>query len=961
EEMNDEIDEEADYMIHAYVANDLNMIDSISNLEDSAYEDKMLFKRNIKMARRMDSLGRIRSMVFAVGAAHLPGEKGLISLLKERGFTVTPVFSSKKLKPSEYKVHEVPIKWYSVNDSDNMYSISMPGKPGEMTMYGVFHVKIYFDVFSATVYMMATIKTPYNKEMADSIYNSVLHNFYIQSDYSKGKPIAVDGVKGREFIAKKDVYSHGYFLYKDGNMYMAIAMGLQKDSPDTKSIDNFLHSLTIKQNNPGNQKEFVFTNKKEAFRLILPAAAKSADSLLNDTDSTTLKEVDFAIDPQSGAYFFFGSSNAAPGYNIPNDSFFLESLRKSQIQKFKKIEIDSIHQQNGSRFMDLKGMMNQSPLMLRVHYQMRGNRIYSLAAVYDSARDQSSVESFFDSFDTLGYTKTKWDHYHDSANVFLTWAPAKFIYKQGENQQFLERLDKYISYDSARGDDFEVLIQDFGKYYWQKNDSTLWARLIKNYTVKDSLIDKKEVWNGKIKGYELLLKRPGSFNSKRVRLLLNGNALISVTTSQSDKEINNENNNRFFDSFRIYNPKPISNLFVSKAALILQDFASTDSITSVKASYFLHNSSFGKADLSLLHVALLKKYPEKKYTIYQNPKQEIEDAIIKVGDSTSYEFAKNNFINADDSTRNFLLTIMASFPTGEHYDDIKSLMLKYPPVVQPGYYFINQVTDSLQLTATIFPDLLPLLKDTAMAPVIVNLSNKLLDSGLISIKSLLPYEKLILDISSKEFTRYKEQVDNYNFSYHIEELVGKLNTSQTNSELKKWSHIPETYLRWNAIKLLLQNQQAIEQDVLDSAAKDPYTRVDLYDSLKVNNKSGLFPVAYLSQEKIGESLAYISVEDDDPTDINYLADTVVNFKGRPSRFYFYKVAFDYDDDTTYSLACAGPFDFANKNIKLKESFGDVYYDEDFDPSIKGEQMKALLKQMEEGFKWFDQNNEKKEH
>src|SRR5690242_18834644 len=106
EEMNDEIDEEADYMIHAYVANDLNMIDSISNLEDSAYEDKMLFKRNIKMARRMDSLGRIRSMVFAVGAAHWPGERGLISLLKERGFTVTPVFSSKKLKPSEYKVHE---------------------------------------------------------------------------------------------------------------------------------------------------------------------------------------------------------------------------------------------------------------------------------------------------------------------------------------------------------------------------------------------------------------------------------------------------------------------------------------------------------------------------------------------------------------------------------------------------------------------------------------------------------------------------------------------------------------------------------------------------------------------------------------------------------------------------------------------------------------------------------------
>ncbi|MGN6603589.1 MAG: TraB/GumN family protein [Ginsengibacter sp.] len=958
EKMDAQIDDMTNYMIQAYIANDLNKIDSISNLEDSSYNERMLFNRNIKMARRMDSLGRIRSMVFAVGAAHLPGEKGLISLLKERGFTVTPVFSSRKIKPADYKVAEVPVKWYAVKDTESLYSVSMPGKPGEMTMYGLFHLKIYFDVFSSTVYMTAAIKTPYNQQMADSVFNSVLPNFYIESDYSKGTPITVNNVSGREFISKKDIYTDGYFLFNNGTMYMTIAMCMQKTSPDLKSINKFLHSLTIQPNTSDDQKEIVFTNKQEGFRVLLPAPARSADSLIGNNDTTTLKKIDFAIDPQSGAYFFFGSSEAAPGYNYPNDSSILVSFRQSESQKFKSLDVDSLYQKNGNRILDLKGMMKNVPLMFKIHYQMRGNRLYILGVLFDTSRDQSSVNRFFDSFDTLAYAKTKWNHYHDSANVFSTWAPARFIYKQGETQQFLEPLDKYISYDSARGDDFEVSIQDFGKYYWQKNDSSLWTRLIKNYTVKDSLVNKKEVWNGQVKGYEILLKRRGSFNSKRVRLLLNGNMLVTVTTAQSDKEINNENNNRFFDSFRINKPQPISNLFASKAGLILNDFASTDSMTSVKASYFLRNSSFTKADLSLLHMALLKKYPEKKYTIYQNPKQEIEDAIIKVGDSSSYEFAQNNFVEADDSTRNILLAIMASFPTTKHYNDIKCLLLKYPPVLQPGYDFINQVSDSLQLTAAIFPDLLPLLKDTAMAPVIINLSNKLLDSGFISMQSLLPYENLISDISSKQFTRYKEQEDDYNFSYQIEELLGKLNTSKTNSALNRWSHMPETYLRWNAIKLLLDNQQPLQQDVLDSAAKDLYTRADLYDSLRVYNRYDLFPEAYLSQEKIGESLAYISVSDDDPTDITYLADTVVNFKGRPSRFYFYKVAFNYDDDTTYSLACAGPFDIANKNVKLKESFGDFYYDEDFDSSIKGEQMKALLEQMEEGFKWFDQKDEK---
>jgi uncharacterized protein YbaP (TraB family) len=32
-----------------------------------------------------------KSLVIAVGAGHLPGEKGLISLLKKEGYTVTPI------------------------------------------------------------------------------------------------------------------------------------------------------------------------------------------------------------------------------------------------------------------------------------------------------------------------------------------------------------------------------------------------------------------------------------------------------------------------------------------------------------------------------------------------------------------------------------------------------------------------------------------------------------------------------------------------------------------------------------------------------------------------------------------------------------------------------------------------------------------------------------------------------
>lgn len=47
--------------------------------------------RNQKWAERIPALMQQNSSFFAVGAAHLAGKKGLIQLLKKKGYTVTPV------------------------------------------------------------------------------------------------------------------------------------------------------------------------------------------------------------------------------------------------------------------------------------------------------------------------------------------------------------------------------------------------------------------------------------------------------------------------------------------------------------------------------------------------------------------------------------------------------------------------------------------------------------------------------------------------------------------------------------------------------------------------------------------------------------------------------------------------------------------------------------------------------
>ncbi len=55
-------------------------------------EHWMLTVRNKNWAELMPKMMKEQSNLFAVGAAHLPGENGVIALLQKQGFTVTPVF-----------------------------------------------------------------------------------------------------------------------------------------------------------------------------------------------------------------------------------------------------------------------------------------------------------------------------------------------------------------------------------------------------------------------------------------------------------------------------------------------------------------------------------------------------------------------------------------------------------------------------------------------------------------------------------------------------------------------------------------------------------------------------------------------------------------------------------------------------------------------------------------------------
>jgi uncharacterized protein len=57
----------------------------------AGFQEKLLIDRNAKMRTSAEPLLQEGGVFIAVGALHLPGKQGLVSLLREAGYTVTPV------------------------------------------------------------------------------------------------------------------------------------------------------------------------------------------------------------------------------------------------------------------------------------------------------------------------------------------------------------------------------------------------------------------------------------------------------------------------------------------------------------------------------------------------------------------------------------------------------------------------------------------------------------------------------------------------------------------------------------------------------------------------------------------------------------------------------------------------------------------------------------------------------
>jgi len=85
---------ELDEMMKAYKSQNLEKLEALMMKTDMGvgnFTEVLLYNRNRNWVAKLKELMPAKSLLVAVGAGHLPGQNGVISLLRKAGYTVTPI------------------------------------------------------------------------------------------------------------------------------------------------------------------------------------------------------------------------------------------------------------------------------------------------------------------------------------------------------------------------------------------------------------------------------------------------------------------------------------------------------------------------------------------------------------------------------------------------------------------------------------------------------------------------------------------------------------------------------------------------------------------------------------------------------------------------------------------------------------------------------------------------------
>ncbi len=248
--------------------------------------------------------------------------------------------------------------------------------------------------------------------------------------------------------------------------------------------------------------------------------------------------------------------------------------------------------------------------------------------------------------------------------------------------------------------------------------------------------------------------------------------------------------------------------------------------------------------------------------------------------------------------------------------------------------FLDELGDTLQLTKTILPDLLPLLNLEDYKRSLMKLLGKMIDSGIVKPKDYEAYFSKFLIEAKQELRKQsiaekkksiekaeESKIETKAISYFDDEAEMDKGNANLNLYatllLPFWDSNPgvksviqqmlrsnDNRLKYNTLLLLIDNKKPYPDSLLKYFAGLEEYRYELYVALKKRNDLSQFPNLYNNHLDLGKSALIEKVTYSKPDSIIYLDRLKATFYGKNGFIYFYQYKIK-KDDVNWKLATVG--------------------------------------------------------
>lgn len=766
----------------AYRDGNLDMLDSLSKLSSSKNTQRYLINdRNVYFVNTMDSVLKTKSLFSGVGAAHLPGDNGVIELLRKKGYTVeavTPKVTKKSNALREQLDTQIkPVVFQKQMVSDSVFSVNLPGKLFPIISIDNLKYYIHADMVNGNFYTIARLKYmgPLFNVSAQQMMqkmDSLLFE-YIPGKILMKKDIALSsGIKGFEVINKTRAgdEQHYQVFFTDIEMVL-FKLGGKRGYATGAEAKQFFNAIqfTVKPETTVD-----FSPPTKGFSIKLPANYSYAK---NDGSALIGVVEDLSAYSKTKKQFFGVKQAVYSDFNyLEEDTFELNQFSKNIIEnyKFKTSVTYENKKEQGFPCTRFTGK-NSAGINFYGKLYIKGIHYYFVYMV--SEKEASFDNEFFTSFklkdfeyinpikevtDKDFYFKAK-DEVTDNSLSRFNEAYAKafeaartkkdsvvndFDYRSGNKFYYSPSSNEYVNINYEKYNDYDY-----------RDPKKIEERIASSFKTNTSLYvgRKKHSEKDGTREYAYTLKDTATARAIDFRIFFK-NGLMQEISTQYDTTIGLRGwAKAFMESFVPMDTIIGKNIFENKFSKFLDDLSGTDTTLKRIANSSIQGSlgvqkAFGDDFVKFIsgkRLALVSE--DSRAQLFVNGGTVENEKIVEPYKVLYKQYTDSFYLQL------CLLKGLAYLKTQNSYNAINELIMNETPLVGADNTVSDvfaPLHDSLELCRKFFPGMLALTKYDEYREAVYSLLADMVNKKVISSQAYAVQKDMILVDASLALKRY---------------------------------------------------------------------------------------------------------------------------------------------------------------------------------------------------------------